>query len=122
MNPPVIVRDATAGKLVIVLVQVWRQDHRLGLLRLWLSASHATMVAGVSSVPPCVPYRPSHEQPPGKVEERQAASLRPLPEPAHRDVKILLNPIRASGVKQCRPLNAQTASVVADSENTKQFF
>jgi hypothetical protein len=47
MNPPVIVGDA-ATSVLLVVVQIGRQDHRLGL-RWWLGASHATRVAGVSS-------------------------------------------------------------------------
>jgi hypothetical protein len=39
-------------------------------------------VAGVSSVPPSVADRPSHQQPPNGVEERQAASRGLLAEPA----------------------------------------
>jgi hypothetical protein len=56
MNPAVIVRDAAASVLLVV-VEVGRQDHRLGL-RLWLGASHATRVAALSSVPlPLLPGR-----------------------------------------------------------------
>ena len=73
MNPAIIVRDAAAGVLVVV-VEVRRQDHRLGL-RWWLGASHAYSVAGMSSVTPSVRDRSLHQQPPGDVEERQAASL-----------------------------------------------
>jgi hypothetical protein len=73
VNPPVIIWDATATVLVIV-VELRRQDHRLGL---WLGslASHATSVAGLSSVPACVADSPPHEHPARHVEERQAASL-----------------------------------------------
>jgi hypothetical protein len=74
VNPPVIVRDATAGELVIVLVKVWRQDHRFGWWLL-LGASHALRMAGVSSVSPCVLDRPLHQHPPCNVEERQSACL-----------------------------------------------
>jgi hypothetical protein len=73
MNPAVIVWDAAASVLLVV-VEVRRQDHRLWL-RWWLGASHANSVAGVSSVTPGVGNCPPHEQPPGNVEERQAASL-----------------------------------------------
>jgi hypothetical protein len=72
VNPPVIVWDAATTVLVVV-VELGRQDHRLGL-RLWLGASHATRVAALSSVPPGVGNRPPHKQPPSNVEERQAAS------------------------------------------------
>jgi hypothetical protein len=41
VNPPVIVRDAAADVLLVVVVEVRRQDHRLGL-RLGSLASHAT--------------------------------------------------------------------------------
>jgi len=80
MNPAVVVWDAAASVLLVV-IEVWRQDHRLGL-RLWLGASHANSVAGLSSDPSGVGNRPPHEQPPGKVEERQAASRGLLAEPA----------------------------------------
>jgi hypothetical protein len=72
VNPPVIIWDATATVLVVV-VELRRQDHRLGL---WLGslASHATSVAGLSSVTPGVLDRPPHEHPARHVEERQAAS------------------------------------------------
>jgi hypothetical protein len=73
MNPAVIVRDAAASVL-LVIIEVRRQDHRLRL-RWWFSASHAYSVAGVSSVPPGVADRPPHEQPTGQIEERQPASL-----------------------------------------------
>jgi hypothetical protein len=39
MNPAVIVWDA-ATRMLLVVVEVGRQDHRLGL-RFWLGASHA---------------------------------------------------------------------------------
>jgi hypothetical protein len=68
MNPAVIVWDAAASVLLVV-VQIGRQDHRLGRL-LWLSASHADSVAGVSSIPPGVGNRPPDKNPPGDVEER----------------------------------------------------
>jgi hypothetical protein len=55
--------------VLVVVVEVGRQDHRLGL-RLWLGASHANRVAALSSVPPCVGDCPPHEQSPGDVEER----------------------------------------------------
>jgi hypothetical protein len=73
MNPAVIVWD-TAASVLLVVVEVGRQDHRFGWW-LWPGASHADSVAGVSSDPACVADRTSHEQPPGEVEERQAASL-----------------------------------------------
>lgn len=47
MNPAVIVWDAAASALLVV-IEVGRQDHRLGL-RLWLGASHALRMAGLSS-------------------------------------------------------------------------
>jgi len=68
MNPAVVVGDAAAC-VFLVVVEVWRQDHRLGL-RWWLGASHATRLAGLSSVTPGVLDRPPHQQPPGNVEER----------------------------------------------------
>jgi hypothetical protein len=73
VNPPVVVGDA-ASRVLLVVVEVWRQDHRLGL-RWWLGASHANRLAGLSSVTPSVLDCPPNEQPPGNVEERQAASL-----------------------------------------------
>jgi integral membrane sensor domain MASE1 len=48
MNPPIVVRDAAASVLLVV-IEVGRQDHRLWL-RWWLGASHAYSVAGVSTV------------------------------------------------------------------------
>jgi hypothetical protein len=87
VNPPVIVRDAAANVLVVV-VKLWRQNHRLGL-RLWLSASHATSVAGVSSVSPCVRNCPPHEQPARHVDERQAASRGFLPHDGYHFVDPL---------------------------------
>jgi hypothetical protein len=74
VNPPVVVWDAAAGQLFLV-VEVRRQDYCLGL-RLWFAASHAASVAGVSSVTPGVSDRTSHEQPPGKIKKRQATCLR----------------------------------------------
>jgi hypothetical protein len=73
MHPPIFVRDAAAG-VVVVVVQIGRQDDRCDW---WLSfgASHASSVAGLSSVTPCVLNRPPHQQPPGEVKERQAACL-----------------------------------------------
>lgn len=121
MNPTVAVRDATAGELVVVLVKLGRQDHRLGLW-LWLRASHPSRVAGVSSVSPGVGNRPPHQHPARQVKERQAASRRLLAQPANRDGNVLFSPIGASGVKQCRTFNAQAASVVADANKAKQFF
>jgi hypothetical protein len=49
MNPAVIVRDAAADALIVVLVKLWRQDHRFGW---WLGfgASHALRMAGLSTV------------------------------------------------------------------------
>jgi hypothetical protein len=72
MNPAVVVWDAAASVLLVV-VQIGRQDHRLGL---WLGslASHANRVArlssdppGVGNRPPGVGNRPPDEQPPGNV-------------------------------------------------------
>jgi len=96
MNPAVIVWDAAAGVLFVV-VQVGRQDHRFGW---WLGfgASHADSVAGVSSVTPGVRNRSLDQQPPGDVEERQAASLGLLAEPAHDRVDVGLTPLDALAV------------------------
>jgi len=48
MNPAVVVWDAAASVLLVV-IEVRRQDHCLGL-RWWLGASHAYSVAGLSTV------------------------------------------------------------------------
>jgi hypothetical protein len=97
MNPAVIVWNATAGTLFVVLVKLWRQDHRFGW---WLGfgASHALRMAGLSSVTPSVGNSPPHEQPPGDVEERQAASLGLFAEPAHDGVEIGFAPLDALAV------------------------
>jgi hypothetical protein len=97
MNPPVIVGDA-ATRVLLVVVEVRRQDHRFGWLRWWLVASHADSVAGVSSVPAGVADRPPNEQPPGHVKKRQAASLGLLSEPANDGVDIGLAPLDALAI------------------------
>jgi len=79
-------------------------------------------LAGLSSVTPSVSDRPPHQHPACHVEERQAASLGLLAEPADRDVNILLNPIWTSGVKQSGTLNAQTTSVVNDAKGPQELF
>jgi hypothetical protein len=79
-------------------------------------------MAGLSSVPPCVPDGPSHEHPAGNVDERQPAGLCGLPKPSDWYVNVFLCPVRPSGVKQFRSLYAQTASVVTDADNAKQLF
>jgi hypothetical protein len=63
VNPAVVVRDA-ATRVLFVVVQIGRQDHRFGW---WLGfgASHADSVAGVSSVPPGVGNSTPHQQSPG---------------------------------------------------------
>jgi len=101
MNPPVVIRDAAASVL-FVLVQIGRQDHRLGR---WLcfGASHADSVAEVSSVTPGVGNRPPDEQPPGNVEERQAASGGLLAEPADDGVDVCLAPLDASPIHLISP-------------------
>jgi hypothetical protein len=71
--PPVIIWDATASKLFLV-VEVRRQYYCLGL-RLCFAASHAASVAGVSSVTPGVANGTADEKATGNVKERQAASL-----------------------------------------------
>ena len=90
VNPPVLIWDAATTALVVV-VQVGRQDHRLGLLRLCFGASHATRVAAVSSVTPGGLYRPTHQHPARQVEERQAASRRFLT----HDLDHLVDPLRS---------------------------
>jgi hypothetical protein len=73
VNPAVVVWDAAAA-LVVVLVKLGRQDDRFGWWR-GFGASHANRVAALSSVTAGVLDSPFYEQPPGEVEERQAASL-----------------------------------------------
>jgi len=94
--PAVVVWDA-ATSVVVVVVQLWRQDHRFGW---WLGfgASHATRVAGVSSVTPSVGNGTPHYQPSGNVKERQAASLGLLAEPAHDGVDVGFAPTAPSGI------------------------
>jgi hypothetical protein len=93
VNPPVLVWDAAASVLVVV-VQLGRQDDRL---ELWLGfgASHATRVAGLSSVPPGVGNRPPNEHPASDVEKWQAACLRLLAKPTDDGVDILLAPVNS---------------------------
>ena len=78
MNPAVIIGNAAANHVFLFLIVVKRRGVHRWLragLRMWSLASHAVRVAGVSSVPPGVGNRTPHKQPPGDVEERQAASL-----------------------------------------------
>jgi hypothetical protein len=101
VNPPVLIWDATASKLFLV-VEVRRQDDCLGL-RLCFAASHAASVAGVSSVTPGVLDRTSHEQTPREVEERQAAIGSRLAEIADALVYVFLHPVTPHLVHVCGP-------------------
>jgi hypothetical protein len=58
--PPILIGDA-AARLVVFIIEIRRQDHCL-CLRLWLAASHAASVAGVSSATPGVADGTEDEQ------------------------------------------------------------
>jgi hypothetical protein len=120
VDPAILIRDAAAAA-ILVIVELGRQDYRVGWWR-GFGASHPPSVAGASSVSPCVADRPPHEQPPGDVNERQAACRGGLPKPSNWYFNVFLCPVRPSGVEQSRSLYAQTASVVADADNAKQLF
>jgi hypothetical protein len=120
MNPAVIVGDAAASVLLVV-VKVRRQDHRLWL-RWWLGASHAHSVAGLSSVTPSVTDRPLHQQPPGKVEEWQAAGLGLLAEPADDRVEIRLAPLDALAVHLGGASVAGTVGAGGDADTGEELL
>jgi hypothetical protein len=120
VNPPVLIWDAAASVLVVV-VEVWRQDHRLWL-RLGSLASHATSVAGLSSVSPGVLHGPPHKHPPSHVEERQAASLSLLAEPANDGVNVGLAPLDTLAVHLGGPGVAGAVGRGGDADAGEELF
>jgi hypothetical protein len=70
--PPVVIWNAAASLVVVLFLEVGRQDHCLWL-RLCFGASHAASVAGLSSRRSAsIADSPADQQPCGKLNEWQA--------------------------------------------------
>jgi hypothetical protein len=107
--PAVVVRNHAASLGIVVVIQIRRKNDSLWLgLLPWpwhgRRSCDAYSVTGASSTTAGVGYRSPHEEPPGGVEERQAASLGLCSHDRHDlvDALGLAALVASPGVHLCR--------------------